>query len=334
MSRTTKTFNQVMLVALATSAGLMVTGCGKNSSDASKEKPAASAPVKTHTFTPAPAPVVKPAAGDADEKFTLKLNAYTEAYNRLIDNSFGLAAMRKRYFEQNIPQKSATDSITINDGVVSVSFNQFQKARALPSASLDELDQVADQLMIPMNKLVTQLKALNIYYTSKAYKEDNLAKGKAQDAEVRANFDATTAATEKFNAVLSREQKKRNVQMLAKLKAEGNLLGYGTKLALQQGDELLSLFAGENDIKNPEKYQQADALVLELEKTLTEQRAQYAAAQTKTPHPDSWHESAASYLTAMIGSYREMKQSKKPKDFNEIVNNYNKAVENANRIRH
>jgi hypothetical protein len=139
---------------------------------------------------------------------------------------------------------------------------------------------------------------------------------------------------EKFNSVLSREQKKRNMQVLAKLKEEGNLLGYGTKLALQQGDELLSLFANEADIKNPEKYQQADQLIAQLEKTLAEQREHYAAAKAKNASPDSWHESAASYLTSMVGSYRDMKQSKRPKDFNEMVSNYNKAVENANRIRH
>jgi|GEM_PF-221805 len=329
MKRTPKKSKQVIFVTLATSTALILSACGKNGNETPKEKTSSPAPTKTA----AAAPAVKKESADQDKNFTAKLNAYTEGYNKLI-GTFGLPETRQKYFAQNIPSKSATDNIFITVGWIHLAMNELKRGRAFSSSQLEELDQSADQLISNLDKLTTQLNAIEIYYKSKAYKEDNLAKGKAQDPEIRANFDASVAAMEKFNSVLSREQKKRNMQVLAKLKEEGNLLGYGTKLALQQGDELLSLFANEADIKNPEKYQQADQLIAQLEKTLAEQREHYAAAKAKNASPDSWHESAASYLTSMVGSYRDMKQSKRPKDFNEMVSNYNKAVENANRIRH
>ena len=333
MKRTPKKSKQVIFVTLATSTALILSACGKNGNETPKEKTSSPAPTKTAAPAPAAAPAVKKESADQDKNFTAKLNAYTEGYNKLI-GTFGLPETRQKYFAQNIPSKSATDNIFITVGWIHLAMNELKRGRAFSSSQLEELDQSADQLISNLDKLTTQLNAIEIYYKSKAYKEDNLAKGKAQDPEIRANFDASVAAMEKFNSVLSREQKKRNMQVLAKLKEEGNLLGYGTKLALQQGDELLSLFANEADIKNPEKYQQADQLIAQLEKTLAEQREHYAAAKAKNASPDSWHESAASYLTSMVGSYRDMKQSKRPKDFNEMVSNYNKAVENANRIRH
>ena len=61
-----------------------------------------------------------------------------------------------------------------------------------------------------------------MYYKSKAYKDDQLAKGKAQDPIVRASFDTAMAALTAFNGALDREHKKRDEQELASLKAEGN----------------------------------------------------------------------------------------------------------------
>lgn len=336
MNRTSKKFKQVILITLATSTALLLSACGKNNNptpkeNTSSENTSSAIPTKTAAPMPTSAPAVKKENADQDKNFTAKLNAYTEGYNKLI-GTFGLPETRQKYFAQNISSKSPTDNIFITVGWIHLAMNELKRGRALSSTQLEELDQAADQLISTLDKLTTQLNAIEIYYKSKAYKDDNLAKGKAQDPEIRANFDASVASMEKFNSVLSREQKKRNMQVLAKLKEEGNLLGYGTKLALQQGEELLSLFANEADIKNPEKYQQADQLIVQLEKTLAEQREQYAAAKAKNERPDSWHESAASYLTSLVGSYRDMKQSKKTKDFNEMVSNYNKAVENANRI--
>lgn len=48
--------------------------------------------------------------------------------------------------------------------------------------------------------------------------------------------------------------------------------------------------------------------------------------------PDSGYGSIATYLTSMIGDYRDIKQSPEASDLNSMVKEYNNAVESANRI--
>ena len=262
----------------------------------------------------------------------LKLNAYTEAYNKLI-GTFGLIETQESYFDKNIAKRTAADSISITDGWVEGALEQLKKGRALPSGGNAVLEPQADALIAALDKLVTQLKALDVYYASKAYKNDNLARGKAEDPALRANFEASTAAMKSFNTALGMEQKKADAEILAQLKASGDLLAYNTKLAIGQGEELVSLFNEANDIKNAAKYVQGDALAAQMEKTLNQQRELYAAAKGKEPRPDSGHESTASSLVSVVGAYRDMKQSRKTSEFNDMVKEYNRAVESANRIR-
>ncbi|MEC5213173.1 hypothetical protein RCH06_001718 [Polaromonas sp. CG_9.5] len=40
----------------------------------------------------------------------------------------------------------------------------------------------------------------------------------------------------------------------------------------------------------------------------------------------------ASNLVSLVGAYRDMKQSKKAEDYNDMVKEYNRAVESANGI--
>ena len=130
-----------------------------------------------------------------------------------------------------------------------------------------------------------QPKALDIYYDSKAYKNDDLVRGKAEDASLRASFDAGMAATKAFNVTLGAEQKRRDVETLARLKASGDLLAYNTTLALGKGEDLLNLFGEGTDIKSAAKYVQGDALAAEIEKTLVTQRELHVAAKTKELKP-------------------------------------------------
>ncbi|RZJ16047.1 MAG: DUF3829 domain-containing protein [Haliea sp.] len=316
--RETARAGTLALVALAASAALMLSAC-KDDQPTSAASSTASSTAATAPDAGRPAP-----STEAGEASVAKLNGYTEAYNKII-GTFGLPETRDRYYKADIPAKRATDSVSISDGWVEIALDQFKKARALPAGGLGQLDQAADPLIAALDKLVVELKDLDVYYTSKAYKDDNLAKGKAKDPEVRAHFTASLAALESFNGALSAEQKKRDTAMLASLKKSGDLLGYSTKLGLQQGEELISLFRSEADIADPAKYAAGDTIVASLESTLADQRKEYAARKDKEPRPDSDHESAGSRLVSLVGAYRDLKQSKKASD-------YNSAVESANRI--
>lgn len=94
----------------------------------------------------------------------------------------------------------------------------------------------------------------------------------------------------------------------------------------------MMLFDSEADFCKPAKYQAADALVPQLEKTLAELRAACASAKAKTPGIDSDFQTAASSLISLVGAYRTMKQSKSVYDLNDMVKAHNRAVEAANAI--
>ena len=316
-----------MSTLTATAALVMLAACGKSVDDAATSAGAA---------VSAAANSVKSAANgagvDTEASTSAKLNAYTQGYNKLI-GTFGLPETQERYLKMNITKRKASENLSITDGWIDLANEQLKKGRKLPASGLDELDKSADKLIASLDGLVGQLKDLNVYYEGKAYKEDDLAKGKAADAGVREAFAGSTTAMQQFSDVLGREEKKRSAAVLAKLKASGDTLGYGTKLGLQQAEEIVALFDNEQDIRDPAKYQAADAQVVLLEKTLADQRAAYEVAKDKDPKPDSGHESTASSLVSFVGSYRAMKQSKEPKAFNDMVKKYNSAIENANRLR-
>lgn len=278
-----------------------------------------------------PAPTSQAAAkAEPGEAYTRKVNAYTQAYNKLIGNN-GLARTREGYFQKNMASRKPGDDLFINTGWIHLGLAALKQARALPAAGVDEMDRLADGLAASLDTLMTQLTELDVYYKSKAYKDDQLAKGKAQDPVVRASFDAAMAALASFNEALDREHKKRDEQELAALKAEGNMRMYNIKLGLQQGERIVSLFASEDDLANPGKFAQGDQLVAELEKTLAEQRKTNEAMGTKDANAMN-HESLTEHLTALIGEYRQLRQSRKANDFNSMVHKYNAAVGAANSI--
>lgn len=315
---------QAGLLTTALCAALLLSACNK-----SADVPNAPDPKAQASGTAA----VPAGPARTAEQATAKFNAYTAAYNKLI-GTFGLPETRDRYFKENIASKKPADSVSITAGWLEQGLEALRQGRGLPTAGLDALDTSADAVIAPLGKLVPQLKALDVYYTSKAYKEDGLAKGKAQDAEVRGLFEATTTAMANFNKALGEEQKKRGAQALASLKANGEMLAYDTQLALQQGEELTAVFGSESDIRNPERFQQADNLVAALEKTLAEQRTQFEAdkAKAKDKKPDSGHESVNGNLVSLIGEYRDLKQSRKAEDYNDMIKYYNRAVESSNGI--
>lgn len=275
----------------------------------------------------APASVQNPAA-------MAKLSAYTESHNDLLD-TWGLVPTAQTYAEQDIPNKTAQESILISDGQIDLALEKLKNARALPGGP-QALDRAADTLIADLDKLMARLRPLKIYYDSKAYREDGLARGKAEDPLIKAEFQTALTDMQAFSDALDVERQKDAAAVLAALKASGDMLGYDSKLALQQAESLVSLFKSPKDLTDPAVLAKGDAIVADLDKTLADQRQAYAAvkAKAKTPieQPDPNHEIAAGNLTSLIGDYRDLKQSHKVEDLDDMTKNYNSAVERLNSI--
>lgn len=73
-------------------------------------------------------------------------------------------------------------------------------------------------------------------------------------------------------------------------------------------------------------------MAAEIGKSLVSQRELHAAAKAKEPKPDYGHESTASSLVSLVGASRDMKQSRKLEELNDLAKKYNRTVESANGI--
>ncbi|WP_375420616.1 DUF3829 domain-containing protein [uncultured Sphingomonas sp.] len=303
------------LTATALTIALALAGCGK-----SGDQPGNGAAVSDQ-------------AGGGAEAARAKLSGYTAGYNKLLD-TFGLPATVKAYTEENIATASPSDSISVTDGWLEQANTLLKTARAMPGGPAD-VDAGADKLIGALDAAMKRLDGLKVYYDSKAYKEDGLKRGKQEDPAMIAEFKAAVAAMDQFSALLDRERKTSQATDLAAMKAKGDMLGYHTKLALQQGEELVSLFNSDADIRNAALIAQGDAKVAVLEKTLAAQRVELGkakASQTPEKRVDVNYELVADRLNSAIGDYRDLKQSGETDDYNDLVGHYNDAVEDANDI--
>lgn len=266
---------------------------------------------------------------------TAKISAYTEAYNALID-TFGLPRTAEDYRKENIASRSPSDDISISQGWIETAQGKLKTARALPGA-LGALDVKAEALETALTNLLARLGPLYSYYNTKAYRADALKRGKEEDAAMTAEFDAALKAMEDFNTALVQRRRAGADAELAKLKSAGNTVGYNNKLAMQQAEELVSLFSKPEDLKDAAIFAKGDVIAGSLEKLLAEQQKAIAEAKSKATEPVQKSQLGVyglvgDMLGTMIGQYRQLKQSHSGNDMNSMVDSYNRAVGMANDI--
>lgn len=264
-----------------------------------------------------------------------KVSAYTEAFNALID-TYGLPATAQTYKEARIASRSPSDTITISDGWVEGAAGKLKAARALPG-SLGALDATAETLDAALQKVLARLGPLYAYYNTKGYRQDALKRGKAEDAQMTAEFDVALKAMDDFNAVLIKQRRAGVDSELAKLKQSGDMVGYNTKLAMQQGEDLIGLFNKPADLRDSAVFAKADALAGSIEKLLTDQRKAIVEAKAKAKEPMETsrlgvYGVVADLLGSTIGQYRQLKQSHSVSDMQSTIDAYNRAVTAANGI--
>lgn len=277
-----------------------------------------------------PAKAVEASYNDPDAAQLRKFNAYVSSYNGLIGDS-GLVHEYQVYREAEVSRKSPKDNIDIGPGSIERDRDKLKATRAMPGGGAPDLDAAADKLISALDPVVTQLSGLTVYYTSKAYTEDKLARGKREDSQMLAEFKAASAALTDFNTQLERESARREELELEKSKASGDMVVYNTKLALYQAKGFIELFHSPDDTSNAVVIAQADAKIAELEKTLAAQRDAVAKAKQAGHDSDvAAYASVGDELTEMIGNYREMKQLGRADKFHFVILAYNAAINTSN----
>lgn len=264
----------------------------------------------------------------------VKLTAYTQAYNKLI-GTFGLTETAKRYEDAEVSRKTGSDNIHITDGWISQGREALNKAIE-SSGDLGKADAAAKALRDTLDPLLKRLDGLKVYYDSKAYKDDKLARGKAEDAAMRAEFTRALDALREFDAQITVLQRARDDKLIADYKAKGDLLSFNSKTALRQADDLISLFRKPEDLKDPAIIAKGNSQITALEKTLADLRTETdkakASGDSDTSRSALYHGQVADYLTSMVGKYRELREEGDPDDRNSMIEDYNRAIDAANNL--
>ena len=249
-----------------------------------------------------------------------QLDAYISAHNRLI-GTFGFYEKAANYRKANVAHASTNGQFLVDAGWIDKGIDELKQARGLAGAPAD-LNAAADALIASMTKVQKHLAELAPYYTSKAYMDDNLARGRKEDAQMLAEIDAADADLKRFSGMIDREMVKRDTAMLEKLKAEGDMLDYNRRLAMFHANALISRFTAAQ-APDAALFQRADADLAIIEPAIAAARAEAAKAGGK--EPPELH-----FLSSMLGSYRSFKKDHRPFNAEMMLGSYNHAVEAAN----
>lgn len=270
-------------------------------------------------------------AVSGDEAVKEKFNAYNAAFNKLVDDSWGVGENFKRYSKRNPANQDPSGNVFFSENVSTLeqAVGKLKEGRAINAGGKDaeNADAKVDALLPKLEALLAQWKELKPYFDTKAYRDDKLAKMKAADATLRANYEASLAAIEDFDATLTAYGRARAEARLADLKKSGDMPMYYTVQSMQLADYLVTA-AGEDDMdKADELLPQLEASLAELGKAQPTMSDEGVASFNKN-HVGRIH----TLLGQMIGEYRDYKQSGKADDGSDMIEKYNDAIEEYNRL--
>lgn len=319
--KTTMKYASFVIPAMLAVA-LGVTGCGKsdNKQPAADNKAAQSAS----------APAKEAPAANVEQAPTEKLNAYSEGYNRMMRGTWGLSGTYERLEKFSARAKTSDNLSLPTMSNLSGAIDSFKKGLAI-SGGMDDLDAELKPVVEAGEKLLAQQKELEPYFKSKAYKEDDLAKGKAAFPEMLANYEVMIKAMDKVDDLLTTYQRAASEKRLAGFKDKGDMLRYYTEESMLYAQDLLSVFEDpEQAVKSAESYTRADEILSKLEASLEAHRKVIEEEKGKGTSVGSY-ESVNSNLTSLLGSYRDLRQKKSGNAYNSMTKRYNDAVDSYNR---
>ncbi|MDR2507319.1 MAG: YiiG family protein [Candidatus Accumulibacter sp.] len=302
-----------LCLALLVSVGVTLSGCG-DSSPPGDQKNAKSA---------APAPQ-KNAGGAAWDEKAQKYIRLNNDLIRFLAKRQTAEALKKGNFKE-----IRSDSWIFGDSFV----KNLKAAIELPGAFPVEVDDSAKKLLAAIEKYVPAWNQLREYNKSKKYEDDGGAKGKELLAVYIEGIEALQQAGQALDKQVDLIAKEAHQRALAEYKKTGRLLEMHTLEAMGAAEKIIEMFDSTADFKDQAKIDAANAQLALMETSLEAMKAEHAKRKEKNPKSlptidryNSIHEK----LVAFAGAYRESR--KQPSRFNDAVKEYNKAVEEKNRM--
>jgi hypothetical protein len=267
------------------------------------------------------------AAASGNEATQNKFNHYTEGFNKLIDDNWGVGKQYQSYVEADVPHANASGNVYFSENITNLerALGELKEGRALNGgAQATEADAAVDKVLAQGAVLLAQWKTLAPYYESKAYREDNLAQGKAAHPALIAAYESTIEAIGQLDAALTRHLRARDAARLEAYRKSGNTAAYNLMNAMQQADLFTSAVIEKNMAESDRLLPLVIAANAELHKT---EAATPADGDNKIEY-----DLISGYLDRMIGDYRDLKQSNDDDDREDIIDAYNNAVGQMNDV--
>jgi len=265
-----------------------------------------------------PAAVAASAANPLSQE---KFNHYVEAFNKLVDDSWGVGSNFHNYQALDIANKSASDSIYFPENITTLegAIAALKEGEAVRSdAQSKPVDDAAKALIPQLEALLAQWKILDPYYETRRYREDGLAQGKAANAGLITAYETAMTGIERFDSTLTTYLRNRDAARLEAFRANGQ----GDLANLMDAMQKADLFT-DAVIKGDKA--ESDRLLPGVETAVSELRKSEAALPEDNGNKSEFGQ-IAGYLEGMIGDYRDYKQSDSDSDREDVVDRYNDAV--------
>ncbi|GAB3101457.1 DUF3829 domain-containing protein [Lysobacter terrae] len=270
---------------------------------------------------------------DTDDAWDEKVQAYITVGNGMRP-SYGNATLAQFAEERNAEgaaQVAAGNfkAIRQNNFFTDFHLQELKKAKAMPGKT-PELDHAAEAMIALVDQYVPAWNELAEYNEAKRYEDDGGAKGKELLLKYREGLPKLDAAMAAFSAQIDVASKIAGQKSLAKFKAQGKLLEMNTWEALGSAEKVVDLFDEAEDFRNEAKVKEANGHIAAMETSLTGLRTEHEkrkAQKDSLPTIDHY-DRIGDYLTKLAGHYREAR--KDPSKFNDVVADYNNAVDELN----
>lgn len=254
-----------------------------------------------------------------------KFNLYVKAYNGLLDNTFGLVGSIRLYGEMKLDRAKSTDTLHApkSSSYYTDAINALKQGRALSAPGSEAADLAADSLLKTLPVVIARIDEIEPYFNGGGYREDNLAKGKAQDPATQAAFQDAMDSLGQMDEALSAYQRRAQTAEAEAFRNEGNMPLYYTLSSLMLGTDMVNAMS-QKDVST------ADTIVPKLEASLEDLRK--ALVDVKDPVAKSSMDNVRSALTNAIGFMRQYKTLKQDSAINAMMSSYNAAVRAANNL--
>lgn len=313
---------KLKLPALLCAVGLALSACSGETQQVEGDKEAVTAEAAEET------------SSETGSEKVDAYNIYVGAHNDIVGMFYGSTNGIDNLLEDYKQQQLGSDQPKANKNVGPVMYLNTSMLRNMLE-KLDEaskikiggdftgLEAASAKLLVTGKQLQQQATDLEAYFKSKKYLDDHFAQAKTDDPVFVKQWEQFNAEYAVFNAELSKVEKTQRLASIAQFEQDGKMREAAQEKSFLAANEVLELLGSEADTNNAGKMQQADAEMQKLEIALEELKAAIA----KTDDSDTYKfRNTYDNLNTFTGHWRELKSSKDPSKYRDMVESYNSAM--------